>query len=637
MCGISGLFFPNNTEAPEQELLRSMNRAQAHRGHDDEGYFFNNYIALGHRRLSIIDLEGGHQPIFNEDNSVVVVFNGEIFNYRQIVAELTDLGHQFKTQSDTETIVHAWEEWGVDCLHRFRGMFAFMLWDDNRKQLFVARDRLGVKPLYYSVFSDGSIGFASELKALRAHPLFNRELSAEAIEEYLAFGYVPDPKSIYDSTFKLEAGHYFLFEANESPDNIQAICYWELPWDAENHNGTEQELADALCREFKEAVETRLEADVPLGAFLSGGVDSSAVVAFMARAITDKPVTTCAIGFNVKNFDETDFAQIVAERYQTNHSVEVVDHNDFSLIDKLIDVYDEPYADSSALPTFKVCQMARKHVTVALSGDGGDELFAGYRRYKLHLAEEKVRQKIPAFIRKTIFKPLGKLYPKLDWAPQFLRAKTTFQSLAMTTSEAFMNSMSKLRIDERKSLYSAEFKGKLGGYSANKVYERYLESKQFSDPLKLIQYLDYKTWLVGDANTKVDRSSMANGLEVRSPFMDHKFVEWAYKIPSQHNIKDGETKAILKKALEPFVNEENLYRQKMGFSVPMADWLRGPLKEKLIEVMGCPAVRNSGIFEQRALDKKIQQHLSGKYDHAASLWTLFMLGLFLQNESKEMQ
>ena len=251
MCGISGLFCPNNTEAPEQEVLRTMNRAQAHRGNDDEGYFFNNFIALGHRRLSIIDLAGGHQPIFNEDDSVVVVFNGEIFNYKDIAAELSGLGHHFNTQSDTETIVHAWEEWGVDCLHRFRGMFAFILWDDNRKELFVARDRLGVKPLYYSVFSDGSIGFASELKALRAHPLFNRKLNVEAIEEYLAFGYVPDPKSIYASTFKLEAGHYFLFAANESLDNIQPIRYWELPWDAETHSGNEQELSDALTREFK--------------------------------------------------------------------------------------------------------------------------------------------------------------------------------------------------------------------------------------------------------------------------------------------------------------------------------------------------------------------------------------------------
>ncbi|GGF65845.1 XrtA/PEP-CTERM system amidotransferase [Alteromonas lipolytica] len=637
MCGISGLFYPNNTVAPEQSVLREINRAQAHRGNDDEGYFFNNFIALGHRRLSIIDLAGGHQPIFNEDNSVVVVFNGEIFNYKQIAAELTALGHQFKTQSDTETIVHAWEEWGVDCLPRFRGMFAFILWDDNTKQLFVARDRLGVKPLYYSLFSDGSVGFASELKGLRAHPLFCRDLSNEAIEEYLAFGYVPDPRSIYQQTYKLEAGHYFLFDATQPADTAKPVCYWDLPWDADTASDDQQALSEALIKEFQQAVEIRLEAEVPLGAFLSGGVDSSAVVAFMAKAMADKPVTTCAIGFDVKNFDETDFAQLVADRYKTDHSVEIVDHNDLSLIDSLIDVFDEPYADSSALPTYKVCQMARKHVTVALSGDGGDELFAGYRRYKLHLAEERVRQKIPAFLRKVVFKPLGKLYPKLDWAPQFLRAKTTFQSLSMTTAEAFMNSMSKLRIDERNALYSPAFKQKLGRYNANAVYQRYLSAKQFSDPLKLIQYLDYKTWLVGDANTKVDRASMANGLEVRSPFMDHKFVEWAFTVPSQQNIKNGETKALLKKALEPYVNEENLYRQKMGFSVPLAEWLRGPLKDKLVDVMGSDAVKNSGIFNTSELNKKIQQHLSGKYDHSASLWTLFMLGLFLQNESKEVQ
>jgi len=638
MCGISALFSASTLTPDSVSVLTKMNRAQAHRGPDDEGYFSDENVALGHRRLSIIDLSGGHQPIFNEDNSVAVVFNGEIFNYRDIASELESLGHKFSTHSDTETIVHAWEEWGVDCLHRFRGMFAFILWDMNTKQLFIARDRLGVKPLFYTQYDDGTLGFGSELKVLTAHPRFKREVSPEAIEEYLAFGYVPDPRCIYSSTFKLEAGHYILLDVKNKEQSINPTQYWDLPWqNLDSRHSFDAETAKTqLLEELQQAVDVRLEAEVPLGAFLSGGVDSSAIVALMAKS-QSQPVNTCSVGFDVKDFDETEFAQLVADRYSTNHFVDTVNHEDFSLIDKLIDIYDEPYADSSALPTYKVCELARKKVTVSLSGDGGDELFAGYRRYKLHMAEEAVRQKIPLWLRKTVFKPLGKWYPKLDWAPQFLRAKTTFQSLGMDTSQAFMNSMSKLRKDERDALYSPTFKSGLADYSADAVYQRYLENKTISDPLKVIQYLDYKTWLTGDANTKVDRASMANGLEVRSPFMDHKLVEWAFLLPSSENIKNGETKSLLKRAVEPIIPHDNIYRKKMGFSVPMADWLRGPLKEKLYDTLNSQAVAKSKIFDMAQLNKKIEQHVSGKYDHAAALWTIFMLGLFLVREEEAVQ
>lgn len=635
MCGISALFSASSLASNSQSVLTKMNRAQAHRGPDDEGYFGDENVVLGHRRLAIIDLGGGHQPIFNEDNTVAVVFNGEIFNYKDIAAELEGLGHRFSTHSDTETIVHAWEEWGVECLHRFRGMFAFILWDMNKKQLFVARDRLGVKPLFYTEYADGTLGFGSELKVLTAHDNFDRRISAEAIEEYLAFGYMPDPKCIYNSTLKLEAGHYILLNAKNGVEKIEPIQYWDLPWQNLNSQGTfDTEAAKAqLLDELQQAVNVRLEAEVPLGAFLSGGVDSSAIVALMAQSLS-QPVNTCSVGFDVKDFDETEFAQLVADRYSTNHFVDTVNHEDFSLIDRLIDIYDEPYADSSALPTFKVCELARKNVTVSLSGDGGDELFAGYRRYKLHMAEEAVRQKIPLWLRKTLFKPLGNWYPKLDWAPQFLRAKTTFQSLGMDTAEAFMNSMSKLRKDERDTLYSSAFKSELAQYSADAVYRRYLENKSISDPLKVIQYLDYKTWLTGNANTKVDRASMANGLEVRSPFMDHKLVEWAFLLPSSENIKNGETKSLLKRAVEPIIPHDNIYRKKMGFSVPMADWLRGPLKQKLYDTLNSNAVVESNIFDMVQLNKKIEQHVSEKYDHAAALWTIFLLGLFLVREKE---
>jgi asparagine synthase (glutamine-hydrolysing) len=630
MCGISGIFSFDPNVVIDSELLQLMNNAQAHRGPNDQGYHIKQGIGLGHRRLSVIDLAGGHQPIYNEDESVVVVFNGEIYNHHEISDQLKLLGYTFKTNSDTETIVHAWDEWGVACLEHFRGMFAFILWDNNKKELFVARDRLGVKPLHYSLLSNGSVIFGSELKVLRQHPLCPKEISAEAIEDYLTFGYVPDPKCIYEGVYKLEAGHYLHFKQGDQPDAITSVQYWDLPWQARNEL-SEKSLNNELINRLKEAVDLRMEAEVPLGAFLSGGVDSGAIVAMMS-SLQKSPVDTCSMGFDIPQFNETDFAQLVADRYQTNHHVEIVDPEDFELIEQLIDIYDEPYADSSALPTYRVCELARKHVTVVLSGDGGDELFAGYRRYRLHMAEQKLRDKIPLVIRKPIFGLLGKLYPKLDWAPQFLRAKTTFQSLALSSSQAYLNSMSKLRKDERENIYSNNFKARLKGYSSAQVFENAIKGKQFTDPLKEAQYLDYKTWITGDINTKVDRASMAHGLEVRSPMMDHKFIEWAFLSPSALNLNKGEGKACLKKELEPHVPHDNLYRKKMGFSVPLAQWLRGPLNSLMIELLSAEAFVQTNIFNAKKIDKMIAEHTASIRDHSSALWTLMMLGLFIKKE-----
>jgi len=633
MCGISGIFSFDSNYVVDPTLLKKMNNAQAHRGPNDQGYHIANGVGLGHRRLSVIDLAGGHQPIYNENESVVVVFNGEIFNHHDIANELKAKGHVFTTNSDTEAIVHAWEEWGIECVHHFRGMFAFIIWDNNKKELFVARDRLGIKPLHYSQLSDGSIIFGSELKVLRQHPLCSSEISPHAIEDYLTFGYVPDPKTIFENVFKLEAGYYLHLKQGESEHKVQPVQYWDLPWQAVSGRKrlSEQEIKDELIERLKQAVDIRMEADVPLGSFLSGGVDSGAIVAMMSQ-LSDDAVTTCSIGFDVTDFNETDFAQLVADRYNTEHKVEMVSHEDFELIDQLSDIYDEPYADSSALPTYRVCELARKHVTVALSGDGGDELFAGYRRYRFHMAEQKLRDKIPLAIRKPVFGLLGKLYPKLDWAPQFLRAKTTFQSLAMTSSEAYLNSMSKLRSDERNNIYSDNFKMKLNGYSSQQVFANALEGKVFSDPLKEVQYLDYKTWVTGDINTKVDRASMAHGLEVRVPILDHKFVEWAFSVPSHMNLENGEGKAVFKKELEPHVPHDNLYRKKMGFSIPLAQWLRGPLKDKMQKLLTSQVFINTDFFEQDKINKLINEHVTNKNDHAASLWTLMMLGQFIERE-----
>ncbi len=636
MCGIAGIYaLPSLTSEQnmkiDSELLEKMNTAQAHRGPNDQGYHFDHGVGLAHRRLSIIDLAGGHQPIYNEDGQVVVVFNGEIYNYKDIAAELKEKGHIFKTVSDTETIVHAWEEWGINCVDHFRGMFAFAIWDNIKKELFIARDRLGIKPLHYSLLSNGQLIFGSELKVLKQHPKFNENLSLEAIEDYLTLGYVPDPKSIYQGTFKLEAGHYIHLKADSK--HIETVQYWDLPWQesiqqlaaAPNHLDYQKTMMDGLTN----AVKLRMVSEVPIGSFLSGGVDSSAVVAIMA-SLQDDPINTCAIGFDVPEYNESDFAQAVADRYKTNHNLEIVNHEDFALIEELTNIYDEPYADSSALPTYRVCEMAKKHVTVCLSGDGGDELFAGYRRYKMHLAEEKLRNKIPAIVRKAIFKPLGKLYPKLDWAPQFLRAKTTFQSLSMSSAEAYLNSMSKLRKDEREKIYSPEFKKQLNGYRSHQMFDKLVENKNFADPLKQIQYLDFKTWMPGDILTKVDRASMQHGLEVRVPILDHKFVEWSFTLPSSENLKKGEGKAGFKQALEPIVPHDNLYRDKMGFSIPLSDWLKGPLKEKLERTLNNDKLKALKLFDHKQINQMINEHCNGKSNHDAGLWTLMMLGQFIE-------
>ena len=606
-----------------------MNDSQLHRGPDAGDYFFAPGVGLAHRRLSIIDLDGSPQPMRTPDNSVCVVFNGEIYNFKELRTELQAKGYQFISQGDTETILHAWREWGVDCVHHLRGMFAIGIWDEKTQSLFLARDRLGVKPMFYSLLAGNEFIFGSELKVLKQHPKFDRTLRHTAIEDYFSFGYVPEPYTIYQHCFKLEPGYRMLLTPGMTslPEPEQ---YWDIPTEW-TEDVTAAQAEQELVKRFKEAVGIRMVADVPLGAFLSGGVDSSAVVAMMSQ-LQSEPVNTCAIGFDVPTFNETEFAQMVADRYHTNHSVQVISQNDFELIDMLPSLYDEPYADSSAMPTYRVCQMARKKVTVALSGDGGDEVFAGYRRYNMHMNEDKVRNILPLGLRKAIFAPLGKLYPKLDWAPKFLRAKTTFQSMAMDSVEGYHNSISILRADEREKLFSADFKQKLKGYNSLEVFRRYQKNTKALDPLKTVQYIDLKTYLVGDILTKVDRASMAHSLEVRVPFLDHHFIEWAFRLESNANLANGVGKLSLKKTLEPHLPEDVLYRKKMGFAVPLADWFRGPLQQKLQDAVLSERMLNCGIFAPEQLKRLVKDHISGLKDNSASLWTLMMFDGFLRLE-----
>jgi asparagine synthase (glutamine-hydrolysing) len=628
MCGIVGIVDMRGKREINRELLGRMNESQHHRGPDEGGLHTEPGVGLGHRRLSIIDLSSGQQPLFNEDGSVVVTYNGEIYNFPELMKELTMLGHGFRTHCDTEVIVHAWEQWGERCVDRFRGMFAFGLWDRNKNTLFLARDRLGVKPLYYAVAADGMLVFGSELKALRAYPSLPRETDPCAIEEYFAYGYIPEPRTIYKQVYKLPPGHFLTMKVGEQ--RLEPKRFWDAPF-APIGTLSEEEAAHELIERVREAVRIRLVAEVPLGAFLSGGVDSSAVVAMMA-GLTDKSVNTCSIAFNDPAFDESKYAAQVAAQYQTNHHTETVDKDDYGLIDTLADLYDEPYADSSAIPTYRVCELARTRVTVALSGDGGDENLAGYRRYRYAMAEHRVRSMMPSTFRKPVFGMLGKYYPKADWAPRVFRAKTTFEALARDLVEGYFHGVSIMPDRIRERLFSDRFRADLQGYRAIEVMRRHAAQSPTDDPLSMIQYLDLKTYLPGDILTKVDRASMAHALEVRVPLLDHKLVEWISGLPSSVKLRNSEGKYLFKKSLQPYLSNDILYRDKMGFSVPLAAWFRGPLRQRVQDALLGPTLAETGIFNIAFLKEMVDQHQSGRRDYSAPLWTLLMFEAFLRKE-----
>ena len=627
MCGITGIFDTRGGADIDRSVLQRMNDSQLHRGPDEGSLHLEPGVGLGHRRLSIIDIATGQQPLFNEDGSVVVVYNGEIYNYQQLIPELQALGHVFHTKSDTEVIVHAWEAWGADCVKRFRGMFAFALWDRNRQTFFMARDRLGVKPMYYALLDDGKLLFGSELKSVLAHGGLRRDIDPLAVEEYFALGYVAEPRTIFKQARKLEPAHTLCIRRGQAiPLPVE---YWDVRFTLDAKI-SDQDACDQLTAKLQESVRLRMIAEVPLGAFLSGGVDSSAVVALMAGQ-SSGPVNTCSIAFEDPAFNEAAFAQTVADRYRTNHRVETVQSDDFDLIDTLARLYDEPYADSSAIPTYRVCQLARKHVTVALSGDGGDETFGGYRRYKLHLMEENMRAALPLGLRRPLFGALGAWYPKADWAPRVLRGKTTFQALARDSVQAYFHSMSLLRDEDRSPMYSSTFKSMLGGYNAREVFTRHAAKAGTDDPLALIQYIDMHTYLVGDINTKVDRASMAHSLEVREPLMDHEVVEWLATLPSSLKIRNGESKFLLKKAMEPLLPNDIMYRPKMGFAVPLSRWFKGPLRQRVRSALLEGPLADSGWFDLAVVRRMVEQHESGRREHSTPLWTLLMYDAFLRN------
>jgi len=628
MCGIVGIFDISEKRHIDEVLLDRMNDTQFHRGPDEGGIHTEPGLGFGHRRLSIIDLSTGQQPLFNEDGSVAVTFNGEIYNFPELSDELKAAGHIFKTHSDTEVIVHAWEEWGEESVKRFRGMFAFAVWDRNRQTLFLARDRLGKKPCYYATLSNGLFIFGSELKSLLVHQELSREIDPHAVEDYFALGYVPDPKTIFKSVNKLPPAHTLTLTRGKPVGEPRE--YWDLGFEPVQRM-SEQDMMHELIARLKEATQVRLMSEVPLGAFLSGGVDSSAIVAMMAQINPDTPVNTCSIGFGDPKYNETEFAQLVADRYKTNHHLDQVNPDDFDLIDKLANLYDEPFADSSAIPTYRVCELAKKRVTVALSGDGGDENFAGYRRHRWHMNEEKIRGLLPRPLRKPVFGLLGTVYPKMDWAPKVLRAKSTFQALAKDSFEAYLHSISVVYDGLRSRLVSQDFRNQLNGYHALEVFRYHANRAPTSDPLSLIQYIDIKTYLPGDILVKVDRASMAHALEVRVPILDHEFMDWVAKLSPALKLRGQEGKYIFKKSLEPHLPQDVLYRPKMGFGVPISGWFRGPLKQRVRDAVLDGTLAETGYFDQNFLKQLVNEHQSGMGEHSAALWSLLMFESFLRN------
>ncbi|MET0308500.1 MAG: XrtA/PEP-CTERM system amidotransferase [Sphingomonas sp.] len=621
MCGIAGLYYPAIAKPVDPARIVTMTDALAHRGPDGSGVWTAPGVGLGHRRLAIIDLEGGVQPMATPDQGICVTYNGEIYNFQAVRAELEKLGARFQTDSDTEVLLHGWRAWGPDMLSRLNGMFAFALYDAAKQSLFLARDRFGVKPLHYAELSDGAVAFASELKGLLAHPLFRRAPDFCAVEDYLGLGYVPDDASMLAGVKKLPAGHFLLLERGRKL--AEPVGWWDIDF-SKRATGKARDLEAELIERMRAAVRSRMIADVPLGAFLSGGVDSSAVVALMAEA-SRAAVKTCTIGFDEADHDETSHAQLVADRFATSHRIRTVDADDFGLIDTLVAAFDEPFADASALPTYRVCELARESVTVALSGDGADEAMAGYRRYKFFAAEERMRGLLPQEFRSRVFGTLGRLYPKADWAPRPFRAKTTLLALAEGGEFAYPKAVGVTGPALRRKLYSIDAIKALSGHNAEQRYVDTMRQAPARDGLDRAQYADIKHWLPGDILTKVDRTSMAVSLEAREPLLDYEFVQFAATLPPSLRIKAGQGKWLMKKALEPWLPKEILYRPKMGFVTPVSAWFRKALADEAAGLARSPVLQGTGWFDANTIARLADDHRAGRAEHGRTLWQLLML------------
>ena len=626
MCGIAGIFYQAGPTGVDAGLLRRMTDAIAYRGPDGDGHHIESGVGLGHRRLSIIDVGGGGQPMFNEDESVAITFNGEVYGFAALRDRLQALGHRFRTRSDTETVIHAWEEWGADCLQHLNGFFAFALWDRNRRQLFIARDRLGKKPLYYAHAPDGALVFGSELRALLAVPGLPRRISPRAVDDYFALGYIPDPHTIYEGVHKLPAAHYLLLQQGEA--GVQPTRYWSVP--TGTHAATDDAACAELTRRLTDYTATRMVSDVPLGAFLSGGVDSSAVVA-VAAGLRDGPLSTFTIGFPGGQ-DERGYARMVADRYGTEHRAEPTTIDYIDAARDQARVFGEPFGDVSSVPTGSVCALARRHVTVALSGDGGDEVLGGYRRYQWHRMTEAVRALLPGPVRRRVIGELARVYPKLDRAPRWLRAKHTLTEISLDSALGYYRMVCKVQHDRRRALFSGALESQVDGHDPARPIVDLMEGCGSDDPLVQAQYTDINTYLVGDILTKVDRASMAHGLEVRAPMLDYEFVAWGIGLPARLKLRGREGKWVLKRAMEPLLPHEVLYRPKQGFAMSLDRQFQAGADRLRTRLLG-PAMLGSGLFEPDAIAQLIDEHEAGRFNHAGVLWLLLVFEGFLAMEA----
>lgn len=621
MCGIAGLFHHGTIKPVDPARVERMCDAVAHRGPDGSGIWTGPGVGLGHRRLSIIDIAGSPQPMASADGRAMIVFNGEIYNFRALRRELAERGTEFRTNGDTEVILAAWQRWGEECVHRLDGMFAFAIYDSARRCLFLARDRFGVKPLYLAELSDGSLAFASELKGLLAHPLLRREVDPLAIEDYMTWGYIPDHRCILKGVRKLPAAHTMLL--HHSSPLPKPRRYWDISF-ASRHKAKPRDLEAELLHYLKQGVSSRMVADVTLGAFLSGGVDSSSVVALMAEE-SRRPVRTCSIGFDVTSVDETSYAERVAQMFGADHKAKTVSAEQFESIDDIAAMFDEPFADASALPTWRVCQLARESVTVALSGDGADEAFAGYRRQVFHSHEERIRRLIPSAVREKALGPLGRVWPKADWAPRPLRAKSTLLSLSGDSAAGYSSALSVIPPDIRHGLYSDAFRRYLGDYRGEGPLIEKMRTAPARSGLDAAQYADLTFWLPGDILTKIDRTSMAVSLEAREPLLDHRLVEFAARLPEGLRVKRSQGKWLLKKAMQRYLPDDILFRPKQGFVTPVAEWLRGPLAGKARGIASSAVLARTGWFDNARLAAIADEHIAGRSDYGRLLWQLVML------------
>jgi len=620
MCGICGII-DFQAQAPDRaHRLQAMMDTLQHRGPDQSGTWLCPQAALGHLRLSIIDLSDGRQPLSNEDGTVWITFNGEIYNFQPMREELIARGHTFKTHTDTEVIVHLYEDEGIEGMQRLEGMFAIGLWDTNKQCFYLIRDPLGIKPIYYTILN-GRLIFGSEIKAILAHGGMPRAIREDAFWDYMTFLYVPSPKTMFRNIFKLPAGHWLRFDAT----GLSQQQYWDLP-PQQPLDMPRAAMEEELIAKLQSSVQGCLMSDVPLGAFLSGGVDSSSVVAMMAR-IGQRPLITTSIGFEEKAYDELAHARNVAQRYGTTHHEEIVRAEAASIVEKLAWHYDEPLADYSAIPTFYVSQLARKHVTVALSGDGGDENFGGYLRYQHHLAERRRRALLPPWVRQALLGPLAALYPNPLWLPQRLRARSTFQQCLRDDAAAYTQRIGILNEEHKREFFSRDVVRLLGGYDSVDIIRGFMDQAGRTG-LDRLMYTDIKTYLPDDILTKVDRASMAVSLEVRVPLLNHSFVEYASRVPAALKIDEREGKAIFKSALRPYLDDATLYRHKQGFTPPIGQWLRGPLRDMAADLLLGPHPAHHALLQDKVIRKVWDAHQRGAYDYSSVIWAVLMFELW---------